>query len=69
MSYTRVLDSGRYIYSDGTYLHFDNVEVPNDDIDIFLAKLYDLRKEEFHNRVQHGRDLIEQFKSEVSLDE
>lgn len=66
MSYARPLETGTYIWSDGENLHFDLDEVPNDKINIFLAKLYDLRPDEFNSRVKEGRNLIEKYKIEVS---
>lgn len=68
MSYARMCDDGIYIWSDGENLNFNIVRVPENDINIFLAKLYDTRQEEFFNRVEQGRKLIEQFKVEVNKD-
>ena len=39
MSYARVLETGVYIWSDGENLHFDLDEIPEDKINIFLARL------------------------------
>lgn len=69
MSYARVLEAGTYIWSDSEYLHFDDIEIPEDKINIFLAKLYDTRKDEFDTRLQQGRELIEHHKLEVSGNE
>ena len=58
MSYGRVLETGHYIWPDGDGIHFDDVYVPNDTIDVFLARLYDLRKKELKERVRNGRMII-----------
>lgn len=59
MSYARVLDAGTYIWSDGENIHFDLDIIPEDKLNIFLAKL---SKEEFNDRIKKGKSLIEQFK-------
>ena len=60
MSYARVLETGTYIWPDGENVIFNTIPISNDDIDIFLARLYDLRKSEFKQRVKRGRELIKQ---------
>ena len=62
MSYTRPLETGTYIYSDGEYMNFNLIQVPEDDIDIFLYKIYTTRRKEFNQRLKHGKDLIKQNK-------
>lgn len=62
MSYARVLETGTYIWPDGKNVVFNTTPISNDDIDIFLARLYDLRKSEFKQRVKRGRELIKQNK-------
>ena len=62
MSYTRPLETGTYIYSDGEYMNFNLTQVPEDDIDIFLYKIYTTRRKEFNQRLKHGKKLIEQNK-------
>ena len=70
MSYARVLEAGTYIWSDGENLHFDLDEIPEDKINIFLARLNDLRLDELNDRIIKGRKLIEQNKvAEVINDE
>lgn len=69
MSYARPLETGTYIWTDGNNLNFNLVKVPEEDINIFLAKLYDTRQQEFFDRIKQGRKLIEQFKLEVSKDD
>lgn len=62
MSYARPLETGTYIYSDGEYMNFNLIQVPEDDIDIFLYKIYTTRRKEFNQRLKHGKDLIKQNK-------
>lgn len=62
MSYARTLETGTYIWSDGKNLHFDSDEISEDKINIFLAKLNDLRPDELNSRIDKGRKLIEQNK-------
>lgn len=69
MSYARPLETGTYIWSDGNTMNFNLIKVPETDINIFLAKLYDTRQDEFLDRLEQGRKLIEQFKIEVSNDD
>ena len=70
MSYARVLETGTYIWSDGENLHFGLDKIPEDKINIFLARLNDLRPDELNDRIIKGRNLIEQNKVvEVNYDE
>ena len=62
MSYARILETGAYIWSDGECIHFNDISIPDDIINIFLARLNDLRPEEFKTRIEKGRKLIEQNK-------
>ena len=62
MSYARVLEAGTYIWPDGENLHFDLDEIPEYKINIFLARLNDLRPDELNDRIIKGRKLIEQSK-------
>ena len=62
MSYARVLETGTYIWSDGENLHFDLDKIPEGKINIFLARLKDLRPDELNDRIIKGRKLIEQNK-------
>ena len=59
MSYTRSSESGMYIWSDGNNMHFDDVVVPEDKINVFLAKLNDTRLEELGDRINRGRILLD----------
>lgn len=58
MSYGRILETGHYIWPDEDGIHFDDVYVPNETIDVFLARLYDLRNKELKERVRNGRNII-----------
>lgn len=58
MSYGRILETGHYIWPDENGVHFDNDYIPNETLNIFLAKIYDYRHNEFKNRVKQGRRSI-----------
>ena len=58
MAYCRVNESGHYIWADDTGINFDDTFVSNEQIDIFLVKLYQYHFDEFKERILHGRDLI-----------
>ena len=60
MSYARILETGVYIYSDGENLHFDLDEIPEWKINIFLARINDYRPDELQERINKGRQLIEE---------
>ena len=62
MSYCRYGEGGHYIWSDGEIIHFDDNDIPEDVIDIFLYRLYKLRKTEFKYRVNRGEKLIKEWK-------
>lgn len=66
MSYARVLETGTYIYSDGEYMYFDLDKIPEDKINIFLARLNDLMPDEMNERIIRGRELINKNKIEVN---
>lgn len=65
MAYARILETGAYIWSDGENLHLNDVKVPEDTINIFLARLHDNCPEELERRLQMGRYLIEVHKIEM----
>lgn len=65
MSYARPLETGVYIYSDGENLHFNLDSIPEDNINIFLYKLYKKRPKEFKQRIKLGKALIKQYKKEM----
>lgn len=54
MSYCRL---PHYIYPTGYGINFlsSNAEVSNDEIDIFLYKIFLTRRDEFIKRVEHGK--------------
>lgn len=58
MSYCRILESGHYIWPDGENIHFDEVEVPDETINIFLYKLFNNRKDEFLERIKDGNEKV-----------
>lgn len=61
MSYVRVNEAGTYIWTDGENVHFDLDEVPEDKINIFIAKLFDDRPVELQDRINKGRKLVKDF--------
>lgn len=63
MAYTRIEESGTYIYSDSEYIHFLLDKVPEDYINIFLYKLVTNHKKEFNHRLELGEALIKQHKT------
>ena len=58
MSYGRILETGHYIWPDKNGIHFDDEYIPNETINVFLAKLYDYRRKEFKDRIKQGRRSI-----------
>ena len=60
MSYARILETGAYIWTDGENMHFNDIEVPENTVNIFLARLNDFRPKELSDRIIEGRKLIEQ---------
>jgi len=53
MSYTRYHESGHYIFGGNDYVDFNGRAVPDDEIDVFIYKLYGYLKdgdEEFWER-------------------
>ena len=61
MSYTRVGESGRYIWCGGNYVDFSCEVVVDEDIDVFLYKLFKTRPDEFWQRYHHGSRIIENY--------
>lgn len=59
MSYGRIVETGHYIWPDGDGIYFDGTYIPDEAINVFLARIYDFRKDEFEQRVQLGRKIIE----------
>lgn len=58
MSYTRMLESGHYIWPSDIDVDFDGIKVPNEALDIFLFKLFNFRKTEFMERIENGKEKI-----------
>lgn len=56
MSYCR---NPYYIYSDGDSLHFDDIKVDENMINVFLYELVEYRKDELNERVKKGKEAIE----------
>ena len=63
MSYTRPRESGHYIFASSDYVDFTCETVPNNDIDVFLYKLYSKRNNEFWARYHHGSRIINNFQN------
>lgn len=63
MSYGRILETGHYIWPDGEGIHFDDVYVSNEAIDVFLARINDFRPDELKQRIANGRKIIERNKN------
>lgn len=70
MSYTRSLESGYYIYPTGETVEFvvSQASVSNEEIDVFLYKLYNKRKTEFFKRVKNGKKIIKKNRIEKEKD-
>lgn len=66
MSYTRSLESGYYIYPTDETVEFvvSQASVSNEEIDVFLYKLYNKRKTEFFKRVKNGKKIIKKNRIE-----
>ena len=58
MSYGRIIEIGHYIWPDSDGIYFDGTYIPDETINVFLARIYDLRKKEFKQRIQKGRKII-----------
>jgi hypothetical protein len=67
MSYARVGSTGHYIYQDNNGdFYFDTTTVSGDTIDIFLCKLYTYRPEELKTRIEHGKQLCDEWESNLN---
>lgn len=49
------------IYPTKTGIMFNFHEIPNDDVDIFLYKIFSTRQKELAERLKHGKELLEQY--------
>lgn len=61
MSYGRILETGHYIWPDEKGVHFDNVYVPNETLNVFLVRLKD-RPKEYRERLKLGKQTLKQHK-------
>lgn len=64
MSYGRILETGHYIWPDGEGVHFDNVYVPNETLNIFLVRLKE-RPKEYKDRIKLGKETLKQHKMKL----
>lgn len=69
MSYTRYLESRNYIWPDDKGVNFNNVFINNDTLDIFLYKIYTNRQQEFLDRINHGKQLIDNYKIDGDMND
>lgn len=69
MSYTRSGESGYYIYPTDETVEFvvSQASVSNEEIDIFLYKLFNRRKSEFFKRIKHGKKLIKDYERNEAI--
>jgi ribosomal protein S18 acetylase RimI-like enzyme len=68
MSYTRLGESGYYIYDEGGHMNFTCELVSNDEIDVLIYKLYKVHNDDFWARYHHGGRIIENYeKRKISL--
>lgn len=67
MSYCRLPD---YIYPTKYGVNFlsSNAEVSNDEIDIFLYKIFLTRRDEFIKRVEHGKKIVMEWQDNETND-
>ena len=70
MAYTRWSESGHYIFGGIDYVDFNGKAIPDDDVDVFIYKLFDKDKnggEEFWERYHHGSRIIDNFHRGILL--
>jgi len=70
MAYTRWRESGHYIYGGNDYVDFNGRVIPDDEVDVFIYKLYGYLKEgdeEFWERYYHGSRVIDNFHKGIEL--
>lgn len=67
MSYARILETGYYIYPDidNNVVFTSGEQISNDEIDVFLYRLFTNRKEEFNKRLENGKRVIEEHAKEL----
>ena len=70
MSYTRYHESGHYIFGGVDYVDFNGKPIPDDEVDVFIYKLYDYLKDgdkEFWERYHHGSRIIDNFQKGIHI--
>jgi len=70
MAYTRWNESGHYIYGGAGYVDFNGIAVPDDEVDIFIYRLFSERGEsgdEFQERYDHGKRVAENFQKGIRI--
>lgn len=70
MSYTRYHESGHYIFGGTDYVDFNGHAIPDDEVDVFIYKLYGYLKdggEEFWERYHHGSRIIDNFQKGIQI--
>ena len=70
MAYTRWNESGHYIYGGVDYVDFNGKAIPDDDVDVFIYKLFEKDKnggEDFWERYHHGSRVINNFHKGIIL--
>jgi ribosomal protein S18 acetylase RimI-like enzyme len=70
MSYTRWNESGHYIYGGADYVDFNGVAIPDDEVDVFIYKLFGKpggTDEEFWERYEHGERVISNFQKGIFI--
>lgn len=65
MAYGRIIETGHYIWPDENGIHFDDIFVPNETINIFLARINDFMPGELKDRIIKGRKAIELNKMNI----
>ena len=69
MAYTRWNESGHYIFGGADYVDFDGVIVPDDEVDVFIFKLFDEggSNDDFWSRYNHGKRVIDNFQKGIYI--
>jgi hypothetical protein len=62
MSYCR---NPYYIYDDGDGINFDFTRVSENQIDVFLYKIFLSKREEFIQRLKHGKELVIEWQNDI----
>jgi len=70
MAYTRYRESGHYIFGGVDYVDFNGRTVSDDEVDVFIYKLYGYLKDgdgEFWERYHHGSRVIDNFQKGIEM--